>query len=205
MSQATTTPMAAAINTQGAEATKQLNQWMFDQIQPFLRGRTLELNSGLGAISTLFVEKGITIHVSDAEKQYCDLLAKKFKGVATIRAIHKIDFHHSDFQKAHAESLGLFNIVFALNTAEHGLPDQGMIDNAKLLLPQGGLLIMVAPAYTSIFNGLDKNLGSWKIYNRESIEKTYGTDFEILKTRYFNLVGGSGHYGLSVLAIGMKK
>jgi hypothetical protein len=190
--------------------TRQLNQWMFDTIRPYLRGRILEIGSGLGAVSSLFIENGITIHLSDADKQYYNSLIQKHKGVSAVRDIHVIDFHHSDFERTYVESLGAFNLLFALNIIDHGCPDTLTIKNAKLLLRKGGLLILVSPAYTAIYDGLDKDLESWKYYNRDAIQQFYGDDFDIIKARYFSLTAASdkislSHSGLSVIAVGMKK
>ncbi len=168
---------------------RQLNQWMFDTIRPYVKGSILEIGSGIGNISNIFVQYGIPLTLSDLDTRYCRMLEDRYAGEPMIRGIRSIDLGHADFENQYAELLGRFSTVFALNVVEHICNDKLAIANAKLLLRTRGHLIVLVPAYTALYNGLDKGLDHWRRYNRESLRKLLSNDFEILKTQYFNLAG----------------
>ena len=210
MSKLPTSSATDLTSAQPMTQSKQLSQWIFNTIRPYLKGRTLEIGSGLGTISSIFIENGVNIHLSDGERYHCDLLSEKFNGRPAVRAVHMIDFHHPDFARIYVESLGPFNTVFAVNVVEHSPADQLTTANAKLLLRKGNLLMLIAPVNTVLFYGLDQNEEEWERYNFDSVQKLFGGDFNIIKTRYINLAGvldkpAPDQLGLSVLAIGQKK
>lgn len=162
---------------------------MFDTIRPYVKGSILEIGSGIGNISDIFVQTGIPLTLSDLDTRYCGMLAEKFHGEPMVRGVYQIDLGHPGFENEYAELLGKFSTVFALNVVEHIPNDKLAIANAKLLLRTRGHLIVLVPAYTALFNGLDQGLDHWRRYNRESLKKLLSKDFEILKTQYFNLAG----------------
>lgn len=55
-----------------------LNDWMFDSIRPYLKGKILEIGSGIGNISNCLIKNGLHLSVSDYSDYYCSLLDKKF-------------------------------------------------------------------------------------------------------------------------------
>ncbi len=167
---------------------------MFDTIRPFVKGSVLEIGSGIGNISSLFVQNGIPITLSDLEPQYCQKLQYHFDRDPMVRGIHQVDLAHSDFGTKYSHLLKKFDTVFALNVIEHIANDKLAIENAKQLLRKGGHLIVLVPAYTALYNGLDQGLEHWRRYNRKSIKELLSKDFEIMKTKYFNMAGLIGWF-----------
>ena len=49
-----------------------LNHWMYSQIKPFVKGKILEIGSGIGNISQYFIEDNTNIELSDIRGQYTD-------------------------------------------------------------------------------------------------------------------------------------
>ena len=47
---------------------KKLNNWMYQTIEPYCKGVTLEIGSGIGNISEFFVANNYDISVSDLRK-----------------------------------------------------------------------------------------------------------------------------------------
>ncbi|MDR3713319.1 MAG: class I SAM-dependent methyltransferase [Puia sp.] len=177
---------------------------MFDTTRPYIKGSTLEIGSGIGNISDMFIQQGMPLYLSDLEDKYCRILSKRFLGEPMVRSIFRIDLRHPDFGHKYAELLGRFSTVFALNVVEHIPNDKLAIANAKLLLRKRGHLIVLVPAYMALYNGLDLGLEHWRRYNRQSIRKLLSKDFEILKVQYFNMVGILGWW-LSGSALGKKE
>jgi hypothetical protein len=150
----------------------------------------------------LFIEYNRPIHLSHTNPLYLQPLREAYKGNGLVRSIHDFDFTAADFRGVHQETLNVFDTVIALNIAMTDFSK--MAENIKYVLPQGGTLAMILPAYTSIYHGLDQNLADWKRYNRKPIREILRFSFSILKVRYFNLTPAPAknifaHFGLSAL------
>jgi SAM-dependent methyltransferase len=189
------TPQEVGLTTlEHLSTADQLNQWMFETIRPYVKGKVLEIGSGIGNISECFVLQGMSITLSDLELHYCNLLCEKFSGEPKVQGVHQIDLGHPNFERAYSSLLGSFDTVFALNVVEHIQNDQVAVANAKKLLRNGGYLIVLVPAYKALYNELDEGLEHWRRYNRKTLKSLLTKDFDIVKTQYFNLAGIAGWF-----------
>src|SRR5579863_2243450 len=68
-----------------------LNQWIFETISPFLKGRIIEIGSGTGQLAKNFVANAVKLHLSDPIEYYCQHLQNQFAGKGVIKAIHQIN------------------------------------------------------------------------------------------------------------------
>jgi hypothetical protein len=140
-----------------------LNNWMFESIHPYVKGNVLEIGSGIGNISSMFVNRRMTLSLSDYSDEYCDFLRKKFNSVPYIKDVFKIDLVDKYFESTHAHILGTFDT--------------------------GGHLILLMPAYQVLYNRFDKELGHFRRHTRSTMNKLLSNDFEVIKTWHFNLAG----------------
>lgn len=176
-------------------AADRLNEWMFESIQPYVKGKILEIGSGIGNISSCFVQHNVPLYVSDYSDHYCRLLQQKFSGQELIRDVFQIDLAVSDFETRYASLIGKFDTVFALNVVEHIGNDGVAIANCKKLLAPGGHLIILVPAFQLLYNGFDKELEHFRRYTRRSLRALFDAQqFEIIKSWYFNLAGILGWF-----------
>jgi len=171
------------------------NDWTFEVIRPFCKGRILEIGSGIGNISSRFLDKGYDLTLSDIRINYCSFLSEKFPDKAKNQQIIPIDLVHPNFEKEYESLLGQFDTVFALNVIEHIENDELAVSNCRKLLQSGGRLIVLMPAFQLLYNTFDKELCHFKRYNKMSVEKLFKKNqFGILKTFYFNAGGIPGWY-----------
>jgi 2-polyprenyl-3-methyl-5-hydroxy-6-metoxy-1,4-benzoquinol methylase len=176
-------------------AANRLNDWMFESILPFVQGQTLEIGSGIGNISSVFVKNRLPLFVSDYSDHYCEQLRQKFEHEPLIQDVFQIDLALTDFEAKYPELIGKFNTVFALNVVEHIQDDNLAIANCKKLLAPGGHLIILVPAYQMLYNGFDKELEHFRRYTRKTLTQVFkNQNFEILKTWNFNLAGILGWF-----------
>ncbi|MBS1597449.1 MAG: class I SAM-dependent methyltransferase [Bacteroidetes bacterium] len=175
--------------TQPVTEISQVNQWMFEKIIPYAWGNILEIGSGTGNIADIFVRQGIPITVSDPEQRYCHSLTTKFNGTSMVRAVHHIDLFHEDFERVHANLLGRFDFIIAINIIEHSPNNKISLSNAKKLLTPDGCLILGLPACTALYNKLDQGYQYWHWLNKQAIKKMVAPDFRVIKMKYFNLTG----------------
>jgi len=171
-------------------AATRFNRWMFDTIRPYCQGHVLEVGSGIGNISRLFLDNNIPLTASDLRAEYCQVLQQQFGRHLFLRGITSIDLAMPDFETHYQDRLGQFDTVVALNVVEHIQDDEGAIRNCRSLLKPGGRLVILVPAYQLLYNLFDEELGHYLRYDNDSLEELLeSADLEVIHHQYFNAVG----------------
>src|SRR3984885_15350988 len=80
------------------------NNCLYDIIEPFIKGRVLEINSEPNTVSSIFVQKGRRIHLSTENKAMRERLSQIYAQNAIVRYVDDIDFHRADFKIHYNES-----------------------------------------------------------------------------------------------------
>lgn len=161
------------------------NRWMYAQIEPYTKGKILEIGSGIGNISEFFVKDNAEIHLSDLREDYLSLLQTRYENTP----IHCIDIADVDFDQHYSHLIGKFDSVFCLNVIEHIKDDRRAVDNLNQLLRPGGSLIVLVPAFALLYNGLDKSLGHYKRYHARDMQQLLPNKSRIRRLFYFNVMG----------------
>lgn len=173
------------------EKADRFNEWMYDTIAPHCKGKILEIGSGIGNISQFFVANKQEIVLSDLRDNYCDILKRKFSGNPVI----KMDLVATDFDSNYAELIGTFDTLFALNVVEHIEDDLRAIANCKKLLKKGGTLIILVPAYQSLYNNFDVELEHFRRYTHKTLKSIIVKNELAVKRLFsFNFIGILGWF-----------
>jgi len=163
---------------------------MFKTILPFANGSVLEIGSGIGNISEFFLAHKINITLSDYDDIYISELKSRFSKYSNLGGILKIDLQHPEFASYYASIKNKFDTVILLNVLEHLKDDQAALVNARFLLKQGGVIIVLTPSYQFLYSSLDKELGHYRRYTLKKLGDIFTmNNFEIQKKFYFNLLG----------------
>jgi hypothetical protein len=189
---------------QEPEEHTRLNKWIFDAARPFIKGRTVEIQIGWGSMAPLFIAEDLPIHLSDPLPRNLDRLVETYKPSPTVRAVHAFHFTQPDFADINGSLKNVFDTVIAINA--YDLASAQVFANFKILLRQKGHLIIVGPASTVLYHGLEEGEEQWKKYNYKAVMQLLKFEFKILCIRFFNRVSSQldqtlSHHGLSVLAI----
>ncbi|MDZ4822859.1 MAG: class I SAM-dependent methyltransferase [Flavobacteriales bacterium] len=171
-----------------------LNRWIYDTIAPHCSGKILEIGSGIGNISQCFINAGATIMLSDIRDSYCEILREKFAGNTNVLGIKNINLTDGDFENKFSSLLNSFDSVFAINVVEHIQDDSLAILNAYKLLKTRGKLIILVPAYQTLYNGFDKELEHYRRYTQKTLRKKLEQHFEVIHSKYFNAAGIAGWF-----------
>lgn len=195
ISNQTLTPEQVGLTTlEHLSAADHLNDWMFETIKPFVKGMILEIGSGIGNISSFFIDNGIPLTLSDLSTSYCQHLRRKFTGESLVDDIIQLDLADEDFDNRHPELRSNFNTVFALNVVEHIRDHELAIENCRKLLAKKGHVIILVPAYPALYNVLDRELEHYRRYTYASLRNLLSRHFDIVKMSSFNLAGVFGWY-----------
>ncbi len=174
---------------------RRFNAWTFDIIRPYCKGRILEIGSGIGNISTQFVQNSADITVSDIRKNYRDFLATEFPSLNSQGKILDIDLADPQISQTHAAIAGTFDTVFALNVVEHIQNDQEAIRNCAAMLKPGGSLIILVPAFQWLYNSFDQELFHFKRYSKSDLSHLFtGSGIQVQQSFYFNAGGIPGWF-----------
>lgn len=168
---------------------KRYNRWIVSLFAQYFGNNTLEIGSGMGALSTLIPSKKLI--VSDLRDDYFSYLKKEFN-FETL----KLDIE----KEAPKKYAAFFDTIFSSNVFEHIKKDWAAFDNSfKLLKPKGKLLLFV-PASPRIYGKLDESMGHYRRYTlTEVTEKAEQAGFKIVKVSYANLPGYFTWWGRGIL------
>lgn len=165
------------------------NYWMYEQMLPFIKGDVLEIGSGIGNISKYINTEG-RIFLSDLRDHYIERLREEHPE----KKVLKMDLVDPDFSVKHAELLGTFDFVFALNVVEHIEDDKLALSNISSLLKKDGLMFILVPAYQMLYNHFDTALGHYRRYSPGMLKQALPKTMLPLKTWHFNSLGILGWF-----------
>jgi len=166
------------------------NRWMYETIKPYCNGRVLEVGSGIGNISSFFVQDNFDITLSDIDDHYIQKLKNRFAPAGNVRDIIFLDLQQPDFQNSYATIMGSFDTVFLLNVLEHLDNDSQALHNCKKLLKTGGTLVVLVPAYSWLYSKLDKGLRHCRRYTLGMLQNLFNKQqLTVRKRFYFNALG----------------
>jgi len=174
-------------------AADRFNRWMYQTIKPFCKGNILEIGGGIGNISECFLNDGADLVVTELQHEYCQIIRENLGKRPNLKDVIVLDIVDPNFDTNYAHLFECFDTVFALNVVEHILDDNQALANCKKLLRPGGHLIILVPAFQSLFNHFDTALGHFRRYTKKTILQAFkANQFQILHSQYFNLFGMAG-------------
>jgi 2-polyprenyl-3-methyl-5-hydroxy-6-metoxy-1,4-benzoquinol methylase len=169
------------------------NKWIYQSIKPWMNGAILEIGSGIGTISSLLVDDGFQIMITEIDETYLEILDDKFKGLDSVFDVLRLNLVDSDFDRKFQHMFQTFDTVIAINVMEHIEDDLTAIQNAQKLVKKEGSLIVLVPNSEFLYNGLDRNLSHFRRYNKNKIGNLFHAA-GLLPERffYFNAIGVVG-------------
>lgn len=172
-------------------AAPRYNAWQFEQIQPYIGRRVLEVGSGIGNMSQHIVAGGRELVVlTDTDGWYREQLRQRFHDRPEVR-VEGLTLP----DPAAAERFGSLGLdtVIALNVVEHIDDHVGTLRAMGSLLAPGGRVVVLVPSLPGIYGTLDRELGHYRRYTRESLRQAYEqAGLAVERLFWFNRVGTFG-------------
>ena len=159
--------------------------WQARLILPELGRRVLEIGCGIGNFTELLADREAVIAI-DAEPD-CIALVESRCPTRHAFALDASSDSLRDLARFKPDSCLLLNVL------EHIEDDKGTIRRIASILPARGRIVLLSPAFPSLYGPIDRNLGHCRRYSRAGIRKlARAAGLEIRKLRYVNAVGFFG-------------
>jgi glycosyltransferase involved in cell wall biosynthesis len=147
--------------------TPRFNQWMADNIRPWVGSRVLEIGAGLGSL-TRALGPFDTYTISDVDPQHLDVLGA-YASNKPYMDVERVDLlEPDDFYELH----GRYDTVVCLNVLEHIDPEDLALQNIRSALMPEGRVILLVPRGPRLFGTLDEVLGHVRRYTRGTLRAT---------------------------------
>jgi SAM-dependent methyltransferase len=167
-----------------AEADR-YNEWIIQQIAPYLQGNVLEFGCGTGNFTSTIARYAERVIAVDIVPQYVDAVRCRCSQDPKVE-VHCLDILQQDWPSE-------FDCIVMLDVLEHIEHDVDVLHQlAGMLKPKGSLLIKV-PAMGWLYNSLDQAIGHYRRYGKHTLQTVVETaGLRADKLWYFNALGIAG-------------
>ena len=162
--------------------------WQQHLVTRELGRRVVEVGCGLGNFTEMLLDREMVIAV-DAEPGCTARLKQRFPDrnnllVFTCDAGSPAFAHLAAFQP---------DSCVCLNVLEHIRDDAGALRAMASLLKAGGVIVLLVPAFQTLYGPIDRNLGHCRRYTRESLLRlAESAGLRVRKAHYMNSFGFLG-------------
>lgn len=162
---------------------KHWKKYFSRQITPYIKGTVLEVGAGIGSITLLLndgsakqwlmLEPDEQMHLTLKEKMASNLFPSNCR-----------------LQSGMIERVtGTFDTIIYIDVLEHIENDAEEMKKAAGLLNEGGHIIVLAPAFQSLYNPFDKAIGHCRRYNRRMLRNITAPGTRLTHCRYYDSMG----------------
>lgn len=162
---------------------KNWKNYFSNVLKPFIKGDVLEAGAGLGATTLL---------LNDGSASSWVLLEPDPKMIALLeKKVSEKQFPANvSVKPGTVENLsGKFDTIIYIDVLEHIENDAAELSKASFLLNPGGHILVLSPAFQSLYNPFDKAIGHYRRYSKRSIHSLTPGDLELKKCTYYDSVG----------------
>ena len=154
-------------------------------ISPYLGSTVLEVGAGIGATTEIL-----------CNERHKDWLCLEPDAALLAQVDEKMENkelpNSCRTQKGLVQDLdedALFDSLIYIDVLEHIEKDQEEMENASEHLLAGGKIVILSPAYESLYSPFDKAIGHYRRYDKKSLSAITPSNCEILKMIYLDSVG----------------
>jgi glycosyltransferase involved in cell wall biosynthesis len=163
------------------------NRWLVSRFEHAIGRRVLEIGAGFGNITRHLKGREILV-ASDLDPVALEHLKGVFRDDPSVR----VASYRFPLDESAREDVGALRVdtVVCLNVLEHIEDDRTTLANLKEALSPGGRLVLLVPAFASLYGTLDEHLHHFRRYEKAELEeKIRGAGFELEDLRFVNRPG----------------
>lgn len=150
--------------------------------------RVVEVGCGIGNFTGMLLDREIVIAM-DIEPQCLERLQTRYPGRRNLHVFcgDAGDEAFGELQRFHPDSF------VCLNVLEHIAGDRKALAAMAAMLPPGGAIVLLVPAFEALYGPLDYNLGHYRRYTRKAIvEMAQSAGLAVKTAHHINVAGFFG-------------
>ena len=162
--------------------------WQGHLVRREIGPRVLEIGCGVGNFTAMLVDRQLVIAL-DNEPACIEQFKQRYSA-------------HTNLQAFTCDATGDELLRFSrfapdscvcLNALEHMEDDLSLLELMKAVLPPGGAIVLLVPAFPSLYGPIDHNLGHFRRYTLRSIrDLAAAAGLRVKKAHYMNAIGFFG-------------
>jgi SAM-dependent methyltransferase len=164
---------------------KRYFEWQYRLAREQLGARVLEIGCGLGNFTEHLADRELVVAI-DAEPDCIAAHRARFAGRTNLVSLC-VNVVSPEFPKLREHRP---DSVACLNVLEHVRDDAAALAHLEAVLPKGGRVVLIVPAFESLYGPIDERLGHCRRYSKKSLvgaAERAGFRPEVL--RYVNSAG----------------
>ncbi len=172
-----------------------VDQWLYEEIAPYLGRRILEIGCGLGNFARHLTDRELYLG-TETSVESIEHVKREFAGHGNML------FTVADATAPGFADFGRLGIdtVFSLNVFEHIEQHEVALRNAASVLQPGGHLILVVPAHMAIYGSIDRAIGHYRRYDKGMTATLFQqAGLTLVAQKYINALGALGWWANSRL------
>jgi SAM-dependent methyltransferase len=176
--------MAAAVN---------YFAWQARLVKPELGQRVVEIGCGSGNFTGMLLDRE-AVFALDVDSECIERINQRFRDSSNLRTA-VCNASELLVEQTPLDEIRQFqpDSLVCLNVLEHIPDDRGTLRGMAAILPPGGVIVLIVPAFESLYGPIDRNLGHHRRYSRASMMKlAQDCGLAIKKLRYMNCAGFFG-------------
>jgi SAM-dependent methyltransferase len=162
--------------------------WQARLIVPKVGRRVVEVGCGTGNFTRHLLGRELVIAL-DIEAACVERLRQRYAGRADLRTFvcSPGDAAFADLARFRPDSCVCINVL------EHIEDDAGALRGMAAILPAGGVIVLLVPAFPALYGPIDRHLDHSRRYTRASLRRLAAAEgLTVAKLRYMNMVGFFG-------------
>lgn len=153
------------------------------EIKPFIKGSVLETGAGLGATTILLNDGTASSWVLlEPDDHMAEVLKEKLNSNVLPSNCRMVQGTIDTINET-------FDTIIYIDVLEHIEDDRDELKKAASKLRSGGNLIVLSPAFQSLYNPFDKAIGHHRRYTRKSLKNITPGNLELIKCSYYDSTG----------------
>jgi len=187
MKAGTTLPYTVADQERMSRAHRYF-EWQSRMAERQLGQRVLEIGCGLGNFSQHLTRRELVVGI-DVEAECIFRWQQRFRDCPHYlgMTLSAADQAFIELKKYGPDSIACLNVL------EHVRDDMLALGHMKAVLPRGGRIVLIVPAFPALYGRIDRNLGHYRRYTRASLRNAAAAaGLSMVTLRFFNSVGFFG-------------
>ena len=164
--------------------------WIAELIEPHLGHDVLEVGAGHGELTERIRGAGRHVVATDLSPRCVRELAKRFASDPDV------EVHHADLVPSGSDDQ--FDTIVLLNVLEHLPRDDDALTRLVARLRPGGRLVVVVPAFESLYSDFDFRIGHRRRYRKSELTMRLDrAGLRVIDAHYVNALGAVGWWLLA--------